>query len=596
MVWRSHCYLGRIICVMSFASLKSQRQSKASRSYVTSTNNSQESHSTTILKPIHSNDPNTLTPSKEGIVYHSIPENVEVRVSAVSGRGLWAKTLIKAGSVIMSLRPCSFALASRCLNSHCSSCAAAPNSGLLRCTGCRTVRYCDTTCQTNDWSLHQLECSALRKWAKSAPSKNLSVPSDAVRCLGRILWQKKKEGFDSSWSKEIDALHSHRHSLQPRVVENNTHLAHSLVRYLGLSSPGDLSEFGILSAGDLADLISRFVTNTFALTSPSLTPVGVSVSPLVALFNHSCDPSAVIVFPRSSRNLAEEPQMQVAALRDISPNEEILTSYIDTTLPRSLRQVALKETYDFTCQCELCHDDNKIDPRDSILCPKSCGGMCPAPSDESETYQCVKCRAAVAAPGIIMDALRIGQEALEKATSIQDTDHDKALQLTTNIIPRLVSAGLTLSCHPLLALIGLHKSLLLSSLSADITQELLDETIRTAAKHYMGLSDILCDGHPVRAVALAELGKLLAVDEPRPTTSPTANIVSLASGPPRLKAAYETLVRARHELIVGFGRNNDGGELGRNIRETVVSLERELGVWTQGIHNTLQDLLNFSRK
>ncbi|KAG2064453.1 SET domain-containing protein [Suillus decipiens] len=581
---------------MSFASLKSQRQSKASRSYVTSTNNSQESHSTTIPKLIHSKDPNTSTPNKEGIVYHSIPENVEVRVSAVSGRGLWAKTLIKAGSVIISLRPYSFALASRCLDLHCSSCAAAPNSGLLRCTGCHTVRYCNPTCQTNDWSLHRLECSALKKWIKSAPSKNLSVPSDAVRCLGRILWQKKKEGFDSSWSKEIDALQSHRHSLQPRVVENNTHLAHSLVRYLGLSSPGDLSEFGILSAGDFADLISRFVTNTFALTSPSLTPVGVSVSPLIALFNHSCDPSAVIVFPRSSRNPAEEPQMQVTALRDILPNEEILTSYIDTTLPRSLRQAALKETYDFTCQCELCRDDNKIDPRESIWCPESCGGMCSAPSDERETYQCVKCRATVATPGIIIDALRIGQEALEKATSIQDTDHDKALQLTTNIIPRLVSAGLTPSCHPLLALIGLHKSLLLSSLSADVTQELLDETIRTAAKYYMGLSEILCDGHPVRAVALAELGKLLAVDEPRPVTSPTANIVPLPSGPSRLKAAYETLVRARRELVIGFGRSNGGGELGINIRETVVSLEKELGVWTQGIHNTLQDLLDSSRK
>ncbi|KAG1722630.1 uncharacterized protein EDB91DRAFT_202837 [Suillus paluster] len=601
---------------MSFASLKSQRQSKASRSYVTSKDNAQEPHSTTIPKVIHSNDPETPTPSNECTVYHGTPENVEMRVSATSGRGLWAKKLIKAGSIIISLRPHSFALGSQYLDSHCSTCAAVPNSGLLRCTGCRTVWYCNATCQTNDWLLHRLECSALRNWAKSAPSKNLSVPSDAVRCLGRILWQKRQEGFDSSWSKEIDALQSHRHYLQPRVVENNTHLAHSLVRYLGLSSPRELSKFGILSAGDLTDLISRFVTNTFALTSPSLTPVGVSVSPLVALFNHSCDPGAVIVFPRSSRKPTEEPQMQVIALRDISPNEEILTSYVDTTLPRSLRQAALKETYDFTCQCEVCHHDNKIDSRESIWCPKSCEGMCPAPSDESEIYQCVKCRAVVTATESIMDSLRVGQEALEKATSIQDTgqssmlntkhihvilvyvltDLNKALQLTTNIIPILVSAGLTPSCHPLLALIGLHKSLLLFSFSADMSQDLLDEAIRTSAKHYMGLSALLRDGHPVRAVALAELGKLLAVDEPRPATSPLANVSFPPSGPPRLKAAYKTLVHARHELMIGFGRDNDGGELGRNIRETLVSLEKELGVWTQGIHNTVQDALNSSRK
>ncbi|KAG1735648.1 uncharacterized protein EDB91DRAFT_1238225 [Suillus paluster] len=457
-----------------------------------------------------------------------------MRVSATSGRGLWAKKLIKAGSIIISLRPHSFALGSQYLDSHCSTCAAVPNSGLLRCTGCRTVWYCNATCQTNDWLLHRLECSALRNWAKSAPSKNLSVPSDAVRCLGRILWQKRQEGFDSSWSKEIDALQSHRHYLQPRVVENNTHLAHSLVRYLGLSSPRELSKFGILSAGDLTDLISRFVTNTFALTSPSLTPVGVSVSPLVALFNHSCDPGAVIVFPRSSRKPTEEPQMQAN-----------LTSYVDTTLPRSLRQAALKETYDFTCQCE---------------------SIC-------EIYQCVKCRAVVTATESIMDSLRVGQEALEKATSIQDTGQSSMLNTKT---------------YPCDFGIRLHKSLLLFSFSADMP-------IRTSAKHYMGLSALLRDGHPVRAVALAELGKLLAVDEPRPATSPLANVSFPPSGPPRLKAAYKTLVHARHELMIGFGRDNDGGELGRNIRETLVSLEKELGVWTQGIHNTVQDALNSSR-
>jgi SET and MYND domain-containing protein len=96
---------------------------------------------------------------------------------------------------------------------------------------------------------------------------------------------------------------------------------------------------------------------------------------------------------------------------------------------------------------------------------------------ESETRQCVKCCAVAATPGFVMGALRIGQESLMKTTSIQDTglssmlcgtdtrafiylltDHDKALQLTINIISRLMSAGLTPSCHPLLTLIGLYES------------------------------------------------------------------------------------------------------------------------------------------
>jgi SET and MYND domain-containing protein len=68
----------------------------------------------------------------------------------------------------------------------------------------------------------------------------------------------------------------------------------------------------------------QFVTNTFTITSPSLDPIGASVSPVVALINHSCDPNAVIVFPRASASPAEEePLMHVIALRSIEANEEV---------------------------------------------------------------------------------------------------------------------------------------------------------------------------------------------------------------------------------------------------------------------------------
>jgi SET and MYND domain-containing protein len=62
------------------------------------------------------------------------------------------------------------------------------------------------------------------------------------------------------------------------------------------------------------------------------------------------------------------------------------------------------------------------------------------------------------------------------------------------------------------------------------------------------------------------------------------------SGHPRLKLAYETLVRARHELTVGFGARNEGGEVGRAVRESIVALEKELGVWRQGVRNVLQGM------
>ena len=49
-------------------------------------------------------------------------------------------------------------------------------------------------------------------------------------------------------------------------------------------------------------------------------------------------------------------------------------------------------------------------------------------------------------------------------------------------------------------------------------------------------------------------------------------------------------MRARNELTVGFGMSNEGGEVGRAVRESVVALEKELGVWKQGVRNVLQDM------
>ncbi|KAH7882473.1 hypothetical protein F5I97DRAFT_1816839 [Phlebopus sp. FC_14] len=574
---------------MSFSNLKSKRQFKSSKSYVHASSGpttTTPTHSTTQT-PVQHDSGLLSTPAG---LYKDLPAALEIRKSSDSGRGLWVREATLKGSVLLSVEPHSFVLSNHYLDSRCSACVgAAASSGLKRCMRCRKVWYCNAICQRNDWPLHKMECAALQRWAEAAPSDDLSVPSDAVRCLGRILWQTNLQGVDSTWSREIRAMQSHRKSIQPSAVEIHTHLAQSLVRYLGLSGPADFEEFGVKSTSDLVDVISRFITNAFALTSPSLTPLGVSVSPLVALTNHSCVPNAVAVFPRSGKTSKKEPVMHVVSLRDIGPNEEILTAYIDTTLPTPLRQAALMETYSFNCDCTLCKSPSRVDPRVAICCPKSCGGVCSMHAEENRRAACDKCYAEIADLEAVKDVAHIGQEALDKATVLQYKDYTKARQLTTNTIPILLSAGLAPSCHPLLALLKLHQSLLVTSFSLKLSQEILDESIRTAAKHFAGLSAIFDQGHPVRALALAELGKLLAVDEPSPSLQ-TGTFPP--SGPTRLKTAYETLLRARNELLVGFGSDNDGGEVGQSVRESTVSLEKELGVWTTGIRNVLKDLPN----
>lgn len=116
---------------------------------------------------------------------------------------------------------------------------------------------------------------------------------------------------------------------------------------------------------------TQFATNSFTLSSPSLSPIGVAISPLTALLNHSCVPNAVVVFPGGSL-FNNGKSMIVNALRDIKPGEEVLTAYIDVSLPYKMRQKQLKENYHFTCRCELCEKeerDESVDPRSAVIHP-----------------------------------------------------------------------------------------------------------------------------------------------------------------------------------------------------------------------------------
>jgi len=131
-------------------------------------------------------------------------------------------------------------------------------------------------------------------------------------------------------------------TLSQSAQSSHTQLAHALVQYLGVEAPADLDKYGIRNAGDLVDLISKvspsvaptpavrftiharkFSTNTHALTTPNLTQIGVGVSPVLSLFNHSCQPNAVLVFPGSPRGNKGSPSMHLVCIRDINPGDEV---------------------------------------------------------------------------------------------------------------------------------------------------------------------------------------------------------------------------------------------------------------------------------
>ena len=64
----------------------------------------------------------------------------------------------------------------------------------------------------------------------------------------------------ASWPGEANSDDSNaadRTSLPPEAAESHTHLAHAVIRYLGLTAPEELVPFGINSAAGIVDLMSR---------------------------------------------------------------------------------------------------------------------------------------------------------------------------------------------------------------------------------------------------------------------------------------------------------------------------------------------------
>lgn len=177
-------------------------------------------------------------------------------------------------------------------------------------------------------------------------------------------------------------------------------------------------------------------------------------------------------------------------------------------------------------------------------------------------------------------------------------DPAAAYKLTSNMIP-LLARHISPTSHPLLALSRLHLSLLISKLaeavlessSRRLPQSQVDEVCLAASRALSAVSAVFPEGHPVRGIALAELGRLLCVDVQEDAkemetiangAAQSAGVLDIApfpAGAERLKLARTTLLRARDELRRGFG--GEGGEVGRQVEESVRNIEKEWKGWRQ---------------
>jgi len=64
---------------------------------------------------------------------------------------------------------------------------------------------------------------------------------------------------------------------------------------------------------------------------------------------------------------------------------------------------------------------------------------------------------------------------------------------------------------------------------------------------------------------------------------PASEKVFPPTGTARLQLAINYLIEARRELLVAFGVEQGGGDVGKKVRETLIQLEAEMGIWKEGV-------------
>ncbi|XP_012944230.1 uncharacterized protein LOC101858898 [Aplysia californica] len=107
-----------------------------------------------------------------------------------------------------------------------------------------------------------------------------------------------------------------------------------------------------------------------------------ALCPLHACSNHSCLNNAEVC----DLDINGRPGVQMIARRDIKKGEEIFITYIDTSMPKTLRKAWLFKSFNFWCQCKRCQFEGDT-PSECTHCLKK------APEDK-KFAACGKCKRA----------------------------------------------------------------------------------------------------------------------------------------------------------------------------------------------------------
>ncbi|XP_034732899.1 histone-lysine N-methyltransferase SMYD3 [Etheostoma cragini] len=265
-------------------------------------------------------------------------------VSPGKGNGLRTTTRIKRGELVYSAEPLACCVSNKLARDVCHHCFTRPET-LLRCSQCKMARYCNINCQKQAWLSHKRECKCLQSLLPR-------IPTDSVRLAARLIFALLSPS--KSRSEEFYTLEeheSHLNSMSEQKKQGLSQLASMLELYLRQEVPDLAQEVLPPSCREPLSLLAKVTCNCFTISDGELQEIGVGLYPSLSLLNHDCRPNCVMVFVGT--------KLQLRAVQDINPEDELTISYIETLSLTEDRQRQLEDQYHFTCHCQHCNSQDK---------------------------------------------------------------------------------------------------------------------------------------------------------------------------------------------------------------------------------------------
>lgn len=322
----------------------------------------------------------------------------EVAESPELGRYLTASRDVAAGDVLLKDVP--LVIGPRQITMPvCVGCSS-PVDGSHSCSDCGWP-LCNPECQ--QVILHQPECQASRARESKVLITKFYQLNEMFECITplRCLWLKKSD--PRKWD-ELMSMESH---LEERKKSKATELDKCNV----IDFVRGYLKFQDFTDEELYKICGILEVNGFEIPAPNF----VGLYGRACLLEHSC-------LPNTLRTFDVEMNVIIRAAVDIKKGEHLTTSYTDPMWGTSSRQMHLRTTKYFQCQCKRCLDPTELGTNFSSIKCNSCRLLVTPPADTSMEWLCSSCGSAISAHEASELLKRLGERLANLRGNLLDSE------------------------------------------------------------------------------------------------------------------------------------------------------------------------------